>query len=202
MFWNGFNRQSLAMSMRWYIWSSGFWRNMTRKSFWDRLSIARAWQGLYSFGATLGRKKQNLYQNFKSYNAKGFVSLSRPPSPLGFVPWIFLPSVLWWRGRLFILLPLFIVPLPLLLVLLTHAPCRTYISTSEWTGSTASGSYTGGSSASASILLINAALRALTLTLKSLHFDMQNLINNENLDSNENNINTNRNSIPTKPTHQ
>jgi hypothetical protein len=31
---------------------------------------------------------------------------------------------------------------------------------------------------------------------------MQNLINNENLDSNENNINTNRNSIPTKPTHQ
>ncbi len=24
MFWNDFNRQSLAMSVRWYIWSSGF----------------------------------------------------------------------------------------------------------------------------------------------------------------------------------
>ncbi len=193
------------MSVRWYIWSSGFWRNMTRKSFWDQLSIARAWQGLYSFGAILCWKKQNLYQNFKIYNAKGFASLYRPPSPLGFVPWIFLPSVLWWRGRLFILLPLFIVPLPLLLLVLllpTHAPCRTCISTSEWTGSTTSCSYTGGSSANASLLLITAALRALTLTLRCLHFDMQSLVNNENLHSNENHLNTNRNSIPTKPTHQ
>jgi hypothetical protein len=91
----------------------------------------------------------------------------------------------------------------LVLVLLpTHAPCRTYISTNEWTGSTVSCSYTGGSSASASLLLITAALRALTLTLRCLHFDMQSLLNNENLDSNENNLNTNRNSIPTKPTHQ
>jgi hypothetical protein len=31
---------------------------------------------------------------------------------------MFLPSVLWWRGRLLILLPLVIVPLPLLFVLL------------------------------------------------------------------------------------
>ncbi len=149
-----------------------------------------------------GPEKTKSLSNFQKLQCK---SLSRLPSPLGFVPWIFLPSVLWWRGRLLILLPLFIVPLPLLLLLLllpTHAPCRTCISTSEWTGSTASCSYTGGSSASASLLLINTALRALTLTLRCLHFEMQSLLNNENLDSNENNFNINRNSIPTKPTHQ
>jgi hypothetical protein len=48
---------------------------------------------------------------------------------------MFLPSVLWWRGRLLILLPLVIVPLPLVLVLLPilfiFAPYRTYISTSK-----------------------------------------------------------------------
>jgi hypothetical protein len=33
-----------------------------------------------------GPEKKNLYQNFKCYNAKGFASLSIPPSPLGFVP--------------------------------------------------------------------------------------------------------------------
>jgi hypothetical protein len=50
---------------------------------------------------------------------------------------MFLPSVLWWRGRLFILLPLIIVPLPLLLllvllpILFIFAPYRTYISSSK-----------------------------------------------------------------------
>jgi hypothetical protein len=49
---------------------------------------------------------------------------------------MFIPIVLWWRGRLLILLPLVIVPLPLLLVLVLpilfiFAPYRTYISTSK-----------------------------------------------------------------------
>jgi hypothetical protein len=48
---------------------------------------------------------------------------------------MFLPSVLWWRGRLFIILPLVIVPLPLVLVLVLilfiFAPYRTCISTSK-----------------------------------------------------------------------
>jgi hypothetical protein len=105
-----------------------------------------------------------------------------------------------------ILLPLFIVPLPLLLLLFLLpilAPCRTYISTSKRSGSTASGS-TGGSSGDASLLLITTTLGALTLTLRCLHFNMQSLVNtiNENLDSNENNFNINKNLIPTKPTHQ
>jgi hypothetical protein len=41
--------------------------------------------GLYSFGVTLGRKK-NLYQNFKIYNVKGssLSSLSLPPTKLAF----------------------------------------------------------------------------------------------------------------------
>jgi hypothetical protein len=36
----------------------------------------------------------------------------------------------------------------------------------------------GGSSYSASLLLITAALRAFTLTLRCLHFNMQSLVNN------------------------
>jgi hypothetical protein len=50
---------------------------------------------------------------------------------------MFLLSVLWWRGRLLILLPLVIVPLPLLFVLVLlpilfiFTPWRTYISISK-----------------------------------------------------------------------
>lgn len=128
----------------------------------------------------------------------------RFPSPFGFLPWIFFRSVLWWRGRLLILLPLFIVPLPLLLllpILFISAPCKTCISTSKWTGSIASGST--GSSARF-LILITATLGVFTFTLRCLHFNMQSLVNtiNENVDLNENNLNINRNWIPTKPTHQ
>ncbi len=69
MFWNDFNRQSLAMSVRWYIWSFGFC-SVAKK--YDsqivlKLTVYRKSMALYSyfvcrvlysFGVTLGRKKK------------------------------------------------------------------------------------------------------------------------------------------------
>ncbi len=199
---------------------------MTHKWFWDPLCIARTWHYILILEARFifiwshfGPQKKKIISKFQYLQCKRvcnpWVSNTltdylegRLLSPLGFLPWILFLSVLWWKGRLLILLPLYIVPLPLLLllflllpILFIFTPCRTCISTSKWTGSTASGST--GSSAS-SLLLITAALGALTFTLKCLNFNMQSLVNtiNEFFYSNENNLNTNRNWIPTKPIHQ
>jgi len=172
-------------------------------------------QGLYSFGVTLGRKKKSI-SKFQNLRCKRVCN-----------PWV--SNTLAVYLDFLALLDFFLESFFLVFSgggggcssssLSSSSPCpsssssssslssifapyRTFISTSKWTGSIASGS--SGSSATCSLLLITAGLGALTLTLRCLHFNMQSLVNtiNENLDSNENNFNTNRNWIATKPTHQ
>jgi len=73
------------MYVRWYIWSFGFC-NVAKK--YDsqivlRLTVYRKSMALYSYFVrmvyihleSLWAGKKNLYQNFKSYNVKGFASL-------------------------------------------------------------------------------------------------------------------------------
>jgi len=73
------------MSVRWYIWSFGFC-SVAKK--YDsqivlRLTMYRKSMALYSYFVcrvyihleSLWAGKKNLYQNFKSYNVKGFANL-------------------------------------------------------------------------------------------------------------------------------
>jgi hypothetical protein len=74
------------MSVRWYIWSFGFCS--VAKNYDSQIvlrsTVYRKNMALYSYfvrkvyihleSLWVGKKK-NLYQNFKSYNVKGFVSL-------------------------------------------------------------------------------------------------------------------------------
>ncbi len=86
LFWNDFTHKSVAMSVTWYIWSFGFCsvvKNYDSQMFL-RSTMYRKSMALYSyFGSTIyihleslwAAKKKNLYQNFKIYNVKGFVTL-------------------------------------------------------------------------------------------------------------------------------
>ncbi len=54
MFWNDFNRQSLAMSVRWYIWSFGL------------CSVAKKYDSQICLSSTVYRKSMALYSCFGS----------------------------------------------------------------------------------------------------------------------------------------
>jgi hypothetical protein len=86
LFWNGFTRKSVMMSVTWYIWSFGFCtvaKNYDLQMFL-RSTMCHKSMALYSyFGSRVyihleslwAAKKKNLYQNFKIYNVKGFATL-------------------------------------------------------------------------------------------------------------------------------
>jgi hypothetical protein len=73
------------MSVRWYIWSFGFFNvaKIYDSQIVLRLTVYRKNMALYFYFVrrvyihleSLWAGKKNLYQNFKSYNVKGFVSL-------------------------------------------------------------------------------------------------------------------------------
>ncbi len=93
MFKNDFTRKSVAMSVTWYIWSFGFCnvaKNYDSQIFLKSI-VYRKSMALYSYNMALyfyfgnkvyihleplwAAKKNNLYQNFKIYNVKGFATL-------------------------------------------------------------------------------------------------------------------------------
>ncbi len=73
------------MSVTWYIWFFGFYnvsknydsQMVLRSTVYRKSMTLYSYFGsrVYSFGVTLEGKNKYLYQNFKIYNVKGFVTL-------------------------------------------------------------------------------------------------------------------------------
>jgi hypothetical protein len=85
LFWNDFTHKSVAMFVTWYYWSFGFYNvaknydlQMVLRSIVYRKSMALYFyfgSRVYIHLESLWAAKKNLYQNFKIYNVKGFVTL-------------------------------------------------------------------------------------------------------------------------------